>query len=239
MAGEFATDLDGTNDYYLLGADLTGNADGKVGIFSAWFRLDGGDGAIQYFVDNVAFHSYVQRNAANNLLVVGKNSGGDTILDIRSATTYTISSSCFNVIASCDMTLGWDLYVNDVSDKGAENTFTDDTIDYTTAQWGIAARFTTGASSFNGALSEFYFTNEYLNLSVAANRRKFISASGKPVPLGPDGSGPTGTAAIIYAPDGNPTVNQGTGGNFTENGAPVRIAGPNKRTVNAALISGV
>jgi hypothetical protein len=61
----------------------------------------------------------------------------------------------------------------------------------------------------------------HLDLSVEANRRKFISAAGKPVSLGANGSTPTGSQPIIYL--ANPTAtwqdNLGAGGNFTENGA--------------------
>ncbi len=60
-----------------------------------------------------------------------------------------------------------------------------------------------------------------LDLSITANRRKFIDGSGKPVSLGADGSIPTGTAPAIFLsiPHGgtpaNFANNLGTGGNFT------------------------
>lgn len=54
-----------------------------------------------------------------------------------------------------------------------------------------------------------------------ATRRKFISASGKPVDLGADGSTPTGTAPTIFF-SGNSSgfaTNKGTGGAFTLTGS--------------------
>ena len=55
------------------------------------------------------------------------------------------------------------------------------------------------------------------------NRRKFISAAGRPVNLGANGSGPTGNQPIIYCPTGDGTNNLGYGGNFSANGSPTSI----------------
>eukprot|EP00951_Prasinocladus_malaysianus_P002741 scaffold19422_cov43-Prasinocladus_malaysianus.AAC.1 len=64
-------------------------------------------------------------------------------------------------------------------------------------------------------MAEFYATREFLDMSVEANRRKFVSASGAPVLLGVDGSLPTGNAPDIYlsGDSGNWTsgVNFGSG----------------------------
>jgi hypothetical protein len=54
-----------------------------------------------------------------------------------------------------------------------------------------------GNNKFNGYLAEWWMTNEYIDLSVAANRAKFLNGN-KPVDLGADGSTPTGTQALIY-----------------------------------------
>jgi len=65
---------------------------------------------------------------------------------------------------------------------------------------------------------------QYLDLSVEANRRKFISATGKPVNLGAAGATPTGTAPAMFfhvAHAGTPSdfgTNLGTGGAFTLGG---------------------
>lgn len=62
------------------------------------------------------------------------------------------------------------------------------------------------------------------NITVKANRRKFISANGKPVFLGTDGSKPTGTPPIVFlSQQRNDTpntfnINRGTGGDFTITG---------------------
>jgi hypothetical protein len=73
----------------------------------------------------------------------------------------------------------------------------------------------------NACLAEVYINlAEYVDLSVEANRRKFISSAGKPVNLGASGSVPTGTAPIMYfkGPASAFPTNLGTGGNFTVTG---------------------
>ncbi len=237
MAGEFATDFDGTNDAYSRGAGLTGAADSKLGTASTWFRIDGGVGADMFALINAGATMRFLFNAAAVMQVLAKQPAGGFVLNIQSSLVLAASATWHHVICSWD--LGNTTACIYVDDGNAVSSIpTNANIDQTDTNWHIGAN-ASSTPNWNGALAELYFALEYLDLSVESNRRKFISAAGKPVPLGPDGSGPTGTAAIIYAPDGNPTVNQGTGGNFTESGAPVRIAGPNKRTVNAALISGV
>lgn len=62
---------------------------------------------------------------------------------------------------------------------------------------------------------------QFIDFSVEANRRKFISANGKPVDLGADGSTPTGTAPAVFF-SGNASgfaINKGTGGDFTLTGS--------------------
>ncbi len=240
MAGEFATDFDGTNDYLTRGSDLAGNADKKQFAISIWIR-PGASARNRYMAVNQNSRVLFSLLSDDKGSFVGINSDGVTTVVSLRTTTPTTEDAWNHILMSANLATGAShVYLNDTEDKN-EIALVDSTIEFTRNTWSIASNSVGTASiTFLGAISEFYFnTAEYINFSVESNRRKFISAAGKPVPLGPDGSGPTGTAAIIYAPDGNPTVNQGTGGPFTENGAPVRIAGPNKRTVNAALISGV
>jgi hypothetical protein len=73
-------------------------------------------------------------------------------------------------------------------------------------------------SSSNIDFSEFFITDEFVDWGDPTVRAKFVDSSGRPVGLGADGSGLTGTAAKIYLPDGNGAGNKGTAGNFTEVG---------------------
>jgi hypothetical protein len=83
-----------------------------------------------------------------------------------------------------------------------------------------------GTTKFNGSMAELYFnTVAYMDFTVVANRRKFISSLLKPMDLGADGSLPTGSPPIVYfhLADGeapaNFAINRGTGGNFSITGA--------------------
>jgi hypothetical protein len=67
-------------------------------------------------------------------------------------------------------------------------------------------------------IADFYVNHtQYLDFTVTANRRKFISGTGTPVNLGSTGSTPTGTAPIIFLSGSVASwhVNDGTGGGFS------------------------
>ena len=235
--------LDGENDYYSKAATLSGAADGKQGLISCWLRLDGGDAVLQQLLTGYAtadlrfrFH----RNASNKLAVVAEDTSGNADLNVVSTTSYTASASWIHFLCSWSQADSKvHLYVTDSEDKGA-TTVTDDTLDYTLTSWFIAAA-TSGATPIDGAIAELYFTTEYLDLSVIRNRRKFIDANLQPAWLGTDASLPTGTAPLIYAPNGNPTTNAGTGGVFVANGSPTDVQGPGSpevRQVNVPIVVG-
>lgn len=217
-------DFDGTNDYMTRGAGLTGAADSKLGIFSAWIRLDAATG--EFYIADTNSDCAVFRGALSEKWQINMaNAAATNILLLQTSTTILAGASWRHFLASWDLgTVGArHLYVDDVSNISVV-TFTNDTIDYTKTNWGIGAD-PAGGSKVNGCLSEFYFApGQYLDFSVEANRRKFISATGKPVSLGATGSIPTGVAPLVYLhlDDGeavaNFATNRGTGGNFTITG---------------------
>ena len=69
-------------------------------------------------------------------------------------------------------------------------------------------------------MSDTWVNSALVDFSVETNRRKFISASGRPVDIGSDCSTPTGTVpAFCFSGDAsNFATNQGTGGAFTTTG---------------------
>ncbi len=221
-------DFDGAADYLSRGAELTGAADGKVGLFSGWVRFDGGDGVAQRLLCTEDGFFYVNKKVDNALDILAYASGPSVRhLDITTSSTFTASASWVHFLISWNLAIPIaHLYVDDVSDK-IENILTDGVIDYTRSDWHVGAH---DAPNYylNGALAELYFSLEYLDISVTANRRKFISAAGHPVPLGADGSLPTGTAPIIYMRErwNNCGINSGTGGDFVIHGAPAFTEGP-------------
>lgn len=222
-----AVDFDGTNDYLTRGAGLTGAADSKQGTFSAWFRFDGGDGNsfIVFSSDTTlgggGVRFFVQRTSAHQFAISGRNSAGGTILSIATtAGTYAASSTWLNVLVSWDLATAGarHIYINDVSDL-TQTTFTNDTMDHTLADWSVGAT-AGGSSKLDGCLAELFFHTAYIDLSNSTNRRKFITATGKPESLGSDGSLPLGVQPLIYLnnPAASFGTNKGTGGNFTING---------------------
>lgn len=224
-----AADFDGANDYLSRGADLTGASDSKSGIISAWLRFDAGV-AQQFVLDNAATAAtrfFFYRTSLNRFAVSGRNSAGTVILSLSSNTAYTNGATWLHVLVSWDLaTAAGHLYVNDVEDAFVTKTLTDDTLEYTTGAFHVGASPNASAGDeMDGCMAEVYFApGQYLDFSSTTNRRKFISASGKPVHLGTDGSLPTGTAPLLYLhlDDGeavaNFATNRGTGGDFTITG---------------------
>ncbi len=231
VEGRLATEFDGTNDWYERGSDLTGNADSKVGTVSGWIRIDGGDDTVRrwLFADGAGFSFAI--NDANELAMWGVNAASATILNFQSTGTYTAGPSYHHFLASWDLaTTTIYVYIDGVADTGSTSTLADDTIDYTRPDWDVGGQQSGAGAIYKheGAISELYFDpTTYMDLSVESNRRKFISASGLPVPLGADGSLPTGNQPILYLPDGDASDNKGSGGDFTAVGSPTSIPGPN------------
>lgn len=235
-----AADFDGTNDYMLKTTEFTGLSDSKKGIISIWIRKDGGDATAMRIFSNAngassstrceVTHNGSSFGTDNTFAIKLRNSSAydDTanILYMETLNTYTAGASWIHILASWDLaTSAYYLYINGTSDINTGNDLiVDDTIDYTLGRWAVGASGN-GSFKLDSCLAELYFApGQYLDISIASNRRKFISASGKPVHLGTDGSLPTGTAPIVYLhlDDGdavaNFATNRGTGGDFTITG---------------------
>lgn len=227
VTGRLATDFNGSSDYYSKAGDLDGNADSKLGIFSAWIRMDT-DGSRFELINNASDFFVVFRGGTNKFQVFSKNADTTVALSMTSDSAYVASSTWVHLLMSWDLAnTETHLYVNDSEDSAAP-TIVDKTLDYTRTPWAIGANAGGGSLFLNGALAEVYLnTAEYLDFSTESNRRLFISAAGLPVPLGADGSTPTGTQPIIYALAGDASDNLGSGGDFTANGSPTSVAGPN------------
>lgn len=214
-------DFDGSTQYAILAQALT---DVQQVVFSVWFRLDGGDNALQVVFTNtdtdIASRVKISRNASNKLVVVIKNTTGGTVMSWTSASDVVAGPTWRHILGSAN------------SQTGAGSIYLDDAIDGTPTlgpggiyniDWNYLAKpfavgaFNTGTPSgyFDGCLSEVFIGMAYLDFTVEANRRKFISDTGKPVDLGDTGTIPYGVQPIIYLPNGDPADNVGTLGNFT------------------------
>lgn len=212
-----AADFDGT-DYLSKGAGFTGNGTNSgSGILSFWIDMQTA-GTVTLFEgynltsDNVVFK------------LVLSNSGGNMTFQY----TNGLSGSSSTTIA----TGAWHHFIHDFASGAAYldgvsvGPFGTGTISYSTInRWYVMANESAGQIA-DGAMAELYFApTQSIDLSVAANRERWRSSTGKPVNLGSTGSTPTGTAPIVYLhlDDGetanNFAINRGTGGNLTVTGA--------------------
>lgn len=214
-----AVNFDGTNDYLLRGADLTGNADGKVGTFSCWINVLGGNGTIRVVLSNASGLAALSLNASNLFTVDMYTSGVSGLLRIHSSAIAS-GSGWKNILSSWDLAAqtGY-LRVNDVDDTSFYTGPTNGIIDYTRADYGVGAR-TDGTKKWDGDLADVWFDPTTYLAPTEANRRKFITASGKPVSLGLDGSKVTGSAPLVFMSGATASwhTNKGGGGGFTETG---------------------
>ena len=219
--------FDGTNDWLSRTSALTGAALGKQGLVSVWFKLNGGDAARQsiFGISNVSTSVSrigVQRETTNLLRIFGFNTAGTQRLNMASTASYVSGGGWKHLLAAWDLaTPVARLFVSDADDEAAGSTETDDTLDYTNTNVSVGGSVN-GSEKITMDLADLYVNlAATLDPSVEANRRKFISASLKPVDLGQDGSTPTGSQPLVFF-SGDAAAwatNKGSGGAFTVNGA--------------------
>lgn len=215
--------FDGTNDYLTRGADYTGSADSDSFIFSCWVNFNGGDGGTQYIVVATAGDGYyIRRNTSNKVNISMQNSSSTTLVNIASGTSVVVASGWTHILIAKTGTTFY-MYIDDVADTPTVTTNSAGNTDYTKTTHSMGA-LNTGASKINADVAELYWApGQYLDISNAANRAKFISG-GKPVDMGSDGSTPTGTAPILYLSvrpgdaAADFVTNRGSGGGMTLTG---------------------
>jgi hypothetical protein len=121
------------------------------------------------------------------------------------------------------------LYVGDSSELSV-TAWSNEAMDFTAGDWSVALSPDLSAEADIELGPMWYAPGRYIDFSVAANRRKFFSATGKPVDAGGDGSIPTGLPPLVYlrCMDGAAAStfgnNLGTGGAMTISGSPLGIA---------------
>jgi hypothetical protein len=215
-----AVHFDGTNDWLKKTSDLTGSVDGKLGMISVWLNFASGHTGNRghiYQAENFDF----EKSTANKIRISASNSSYATKLDMITTAAFTNSNGWFHVLACWDLGNSIiDIFINDSNDTN-ETTNLDGNIDYTRSNHYVGGETTENGQLVQGDVAQFYFSHEFLNFNTASNRRKFITADGKPVDLGSDGSTPTGTAPIIFLDGATASwhTNKGSGGGFTEVGA--------------------
>jgi alpha-tubulin suppressor-like RCC1 family protein len=212
---------------------LTGVSNSSTGIMSFWFK-PASINTEQWFLSSYissAAHFTVFYDSGNRFNIDVGSSGSDQCR-IATNSTYTNTSKWYHVLISWDFNFSAGsrnvkFYIDGTL---ATNTIITDTgsaisVPYTSLNaWKFGAY---DASTFllNGNVSEVYFApGQTLDFSNINNVRKFYSATGKPVYLGPTGSVPTGTQPAVYfkSPAASFGTNSGSGGTpFTVTNGPL------------------
>lgn len=220
----FAMKFD-TSSYLQRGGALTGLSDCRSATASFWIKRNDGFGVTTMIWDGGATNSYLSFLATNRLYWEGVTLQGSTAIT---------DSEWHHFLISFDATTGdRHIYLNDVAET-ISGTMTNADKDFEQGDHfiGVANNMT---AQIDSDIADLYidFCN-YIDLSVEANRRKFIDSNGNPVDLGSNGSLPTGSAPDIFL-SGDPDswhTNKGTGGGFTENGSLESTISPPHSTLN-------
>ncbi len=216
-----AKDYDGSTNFALRGADLTNNANSKLGTISVWFRIDAGDGTARIILDNTAAAYSLRLTTANRLRLFLFDTSPALVLDVTTTTSFTAAAAWHNVIWSFDLE---NAIVQLAVDALIESPIitvapVNSDIDWTKPDHSIGAS-NAGFTMFDGCLSEIYFnTAEFLDLTDPDSIPRFVDPDGFPVDLGATGAFPTGAQPIVYIPAGDPAANLGYGGNYVNQAA--------------------
>lgn len=210
----------GEPDVMKRGAGLTGAADSKVGLVSFWIKSFADGAADQHFFASTGLSvKWYLLATSRECKFICENVGGSAILSIETSSQILVADGWNHIAASWNLaTSTVHIYRNGISDK-VENTVTNDTIDYTVADWSQGDNMA-GVGALNAEIAEFIFANEYLDLSDVGNMSK-LKRGNSPADPGDDGSKITGSQPLCYfsiRPEDAATAwltNRGSGGNFS------------------------
>jgi len=218
-------DFDGSTGYLARTSALSGIADGKTFSCSFSFNSDSVAAGQVYLLNMGASADgrgfWVQRSGSVLRLFGYDSTGGQVLLcsfgTLSAATQYSVQA-CVDLADAGKRFV----YLNGVSQSVTWSAYTNSNISYTTAdriRFG-ASIDTTPANYYDGKLSEFYFTTDYIDFSQEANRLKFRDCFGNPVELQSQiaaGTIPNPAVYLRFDP-ANQGKNYGTGGDFTKSG---------------------
>ena len=217
--------FDGAADY-LDGNALTGIADGKLGTMVIHLRFANAATVTERILLSTGSQFGILRLSTGNLQVFGENTAGTLIMSLITDTTPCAAAGTYVIKSSWDLnTAGTGrVYVNDVTAMTSAATYTNDTIDYTAAEYSIGASITGTDKVVGDIYSIWLDPTQRLDLDTTSVRRKFTDANNVPVFLGSNGELPTGTRPILflaYDSDSRWALNRGSATTtFTINGGP-------------------
>lgn len=218
--------FDGTGTLLSRSSNLLGMHNSEQGMFSCWLRTTGGDGTARDIIDSATSDLNIFVATSDNLKSqVGSAPAATGFRQYQNFWDVQLTSSNIGIT---HILLWWDsdfthLYVNDVPVNRLSATWQDKGPLYAMedSDWYIGGDGS--GANFAGALGGLYLNTDIaLDLTVETNRRKFISADGLPVDLGPNGERPTDAQPILCMDgalaDWNAGKNFGYGGDFTVSG---------------------
>ena len=211
------------------GSALTGVSDGKT--WSMAFSCNQDLSSSDKFVLAIG-PQYGERLevtiSSTQLAVFGRNSSGGNVLHLEYNATFPVNGTkWYNFLICVDTASSSNckLYVNGIVQSWTVNTITNADMNLSNATGtclgGQIESNVLSSAPFKGHYGNVFWTTEYINFGVEANRRKFYSPLQLPVDCGSDGTTPTGTAPAIYMRNDINAygTNAGTGGDFDTNGA--------------------
>jgi hypothetical protein len=233
-----AASFDGTNDYLTRNSALAGVTSSKMFTLALWVDYTAGITEERLLVSatsvgsaNSVFNTALIPGGDKNFRIRAENAANIEILYLDSGDITPATWTC--IMCSVDLAdIGKrHLYLNDTSSISV-NVYTDDTMELESPAWVVGARGDGGLKLAGDLANLMFWPGVYTDFSVQANRRLFITGTGKAADpslainaLGAPavcmflGAGATNADAMAL----NDTYTA-TGGTFTVNGA-LSIAG--------------
>ena len=227
-----AVNFDGVGAYLERDGNFTDIVNADTFLLSMWAKYVGSDGIwCSQFCDYGANYCYVAKSPFNLFQTYFTSVMGGALY-FYNATSVTSSNGWIHVMISCKMsgTKILQFYLNDVSDLGSVYDswpMGGDNINFASAiNWYVGAGVLS-LNRHNGDMGELVINlgGPFIDLSDVNNRRKFISDTGQPVYLGPNGEIPFGVPPTVYLSQPNYSTdadqfatNLGSGGGFFPSG---------------------
>ena len=235
IGGGGSTNLDfSSNEYVYRDTALTGAADVKTFTLSAWiYPTQSASDKVIYYVGQGTTAAnlnglLITLDSSQNLDVAATNAANTTILNGKGSTPLALHS-WNHILVSIDLssTGTRKIYINDVDATSGYSwlTYTNDSINFTVASNRVGRRYDSSALQYGGNVASVFLAHTYTDLTVQANRRKFIDSEGAATTH----ATVSALSPIVYLPlddDYASGTNLGTGGSFTSTGSFV-ATGPN------------
>lgn len=228
--------FDGVNDYLERDGNFTGLVDSYNFTFSAFFKgfFPGHDGSWQIFLgDQALSYFYIAKSPANTIFCYVRSATGGYLF-FESTTPITVLSGWTHVLISFDgrAPKKIQLLINGVDDYNPAS-LSDawpvggDKISVSPVpNWRLGS-YATGIYPFSGFLAEPFFnvSDNFFDISVNSNMRKFLKSNNTPNYLGANGQVPLGVSPTLFCSTNYNVlsvadfiVNKGTGGGMNQIG---------------------